>query len=316
IQRRASAASAAAPCATGTWRSCPHRCTSADVRRLLAVAAIALIGSSSGVALAQRTPAQPALHDFAVLGLDGVTLRAGWRVPTGAVGAVAGMVRVGRDVRVSGSVAADVVQLARTAKHGRLFCRLVVGAAFGRGVVGGPAVEGASLPGCLSLTLPLVDPLALAPVPVIPGDSDLRIPPRTGTAPLAEGSYGAVVVGPGSLLQLAGGTIAVRSIRIARRGRMVCTATCRIEVLEDVELRPGAQLGAAAPLRAREVRIDVAASGLTRAFLARPRAAVAATVFAPTGDVVLGRDGEYRGAYVGRTVTVRPGARVRGDSAP
>src|SRR5262249_59804404 len=111
------------------------------------------VGPGGGAARGGRTPAQPVLDDFAVLGLEGVTLRAGSRVPTGAVGAVAGMVRAGRDVRVSGSVAADVVQLARTAKHGRLFCRLVVGAAFGRGVVGGPAVEGASLPGCLSLTL-------------------------------------------------------------------------------------------------------------------------------------------------------------------
>jgi hypothetical protein len=65
------------------------------------------------------------------------------------------------------------------------------------------------------------------------------------------------------------------------------------------------------------VRVDItpALADGTPAFLTAPRAIVAATVFAPAGDVVLGAHGDYRGAYVGRSVWVRPGGRVREDSA-
>ena len=50
-------------------------------------------------------------------------------------------------------------------------------------------------------------------------------------------------------------------------------------------------------------------------FVARARANVSATVFAPGGDVVLGPRGSYRGAVLGRTVVVGPAATVRVDSA-
>ena len=67
---------------------------------------------------------------------------------------------------------------------------------------------------------------------------------------------------------------------------------------------------------ANGARIDIAPSvGTGPAFVARARATLSATVFAPDGDVVLGPFGDYRGAVVGRTIVVGRGARLRGDSA-
>jgi len=150
---------------------------------------------------------------------------------------------------------------------------------------------------------------------VVPGATDLRVPGRTGSAPMPAASYRDVVVGRGALLQLAGGNYAARSIRVAPTGRLVCIDTCRIGVLERVVLAPRAELGAGAPLRANRVRVDVAASTGRRAFRAGARAATAATIFAPSGTLVLGPRGSYRGAFIGRTITVGPSATLREDSA-
>jgi len=136
----------------------------------------------------------------------------------------------------------------------------------------------------------------------------------TGTAPYPPGTYGALVVGAGSLLQLAGGDYQVRAISIAPRGRLVCSDACHIGVLENVVVRRRGEIGAAAAARAQNARIDVAGAGAP-VFVTGPLSTVAATIFAPAGDVVLGRDGSYRGAFVGRTVKVKPRASVRGDSA-
>ncbi|HLY36578.1 MAG TPA: hypothetical protein VKU61_00990 [Candidatus Binatia bacterium] len=150
---------------------------------------------------------------------------------------------------------------------------------------------------------------------VTPGASDFRLPPHTGAAPVAAGSFRDVTVGRGSVLQLDGGTYAMGSLRVRRDGRVVCVTECRIGVLGTVTVGPGAALGALAPLRSNLVRIDIAASGPLPVFIARARANVSATVFAPAGDVILGPQGSYRGAVVGRTVAVGPAATLRVDSA-
>ncbi len=280
---------------------------------LFAVAAVAL--ALAGAPGADGATAQPALGDYALLGLEGVALRGAVRVQSGAVGAVTGEVRLAPGVRVQGRVAGDVVRLGSGTKVGRLFCRLVSGGPFGHGVVGGPGVEGGAIPGCAVLVLPLVDPALLPPVQVSPGPTEVRVPPRTGTAPIPAGQYADVLVGAGSLLQLAGGTYEVGSIQVGRDARLVCIADCRISVLNGVRLRRGAELGAAVPLRASKVRLDVAASDGGLAFRAAAHTAVAATVYAPAGDLVLGRQGSFLGAYVGRSIVVGADARVRGDSA-
>jgi hypothetical protein len=277
-----------------------------------AVLLVALLLALRGGAGAQS---QPALGGYAVLGVDLVRVGLGVRVQPGAVGATAGTVRLAANAHVTGSVVAGSVQVARRVRVGHLFCQIVSGGIFGPGVVGGPTVGGSPIPGCLQLTTPVVDPTLLAPVAVTPGVSDVTVGPRTSTAPLVPGSYGAVAVGRGSLLQLAGGAYQVRSIRLAPRARLVCLDDCRIGVAESVRLGPSAQLGAVRGLATERVRVDVAAATIDPAFRTGPHAVVAGTVFAPTGPVLLGPNGDYRGAFVGSTVVVRPHSQVHERSA-
>jgi len=271
------------------------------------------------LALSQLAGAQsqPALRTYAILGIDGVRLAANVRVQPGAVGATTGNVRLAGAARVQGAVVAPAIRVAHGVRVGRLFCSTVSGGPFGRGVVGGPTVGGSGVPGgCLQLTTPVVDPVLLASVPVAPGTGDLTIQPRTATAAVAPGAYGSVVVRRGALLELAGGAYQVRSIRLARTARLVCLDGCRIGVAETVSLAARAQLGAAKGMvDASEVRLDVAGSPVAPAFRTGPNAIVAGTVFAPTGDIVLGPDGQYRGAFIGRSVLVRARGRVIQDSA-
>ncbi len=255
---------------------------------------------AAGIAHAQTRPV-PELGDYALLGLGDVTVRAGSRVASGAVGSVGATLRLGKQARVSTVVAAPTVRLGPDAHAGTVFCHFV----------NGPP----TLPTCNAFTDPLVDPALLAPVAVTPGASDFHLPPHTGTAPVPAGSFRDVTVGRGSVLQLYGGTYAMGSLRIGKLGRVECATECRIGVLGTVRVGFGGALGALAPLRSNLVRIDVTGSGPLPVFVARARANVSATIFAPAGDVVLGPLGSYRGAVVGRTVVVAPKATVRADSA-
>jgi len=273
-----------------------------------------LVLALAGLAGAQS---QPVLHAYAILGIDEVRLAPNVRVRPGAVGATTGNVRLAGASRVQGAVVAPSVRVARGVHVGRLFCGTVSGGVFGGGVVGGPVVGGSTGPGgCLQLTMPVVDPTLLASVPVAPGAEELTIPARTATVPVAPGAYGAVVVRRGALLELAGGAYQVRSIRLASAARLVCLDECRIGVGETVTLAARAQLGAAKGMvDAGEVRLDVAGSPVAPAFRTGPNAVVAGTVFAPTGNIVLGPGGQYRGAFIGRSVLVRARGRVIQDSA-
>jgi len=282
-------------------------------RRLVTAIVVAAVVSGASAARAQS---QPALAGFAVLGIDLVRIGSRVRVARGAVGATTGAVRLAQGARVSGSVVAPSVRAARGVDVGRLFCQIVSGGVFGPGVAGGPTVGGSPIPGCRALATPIVDPALLAPAVVSPGAQPLRVAPRSGTAPMAPGAWADVVVGRGSLLQLAGGTYQMRSLRLARSARVVCLDDCVIGVADRVRLGARAQLGAASGLGARRARLDIAAGTTTRAsFRAAAQAVVAATVFAPAGAIVLGPRGTYRGAVVGRTVTVRPSSRIAEDSA-
>jgi hypothetical protein len=281
-----------------------------DHRSLASWFALVVLAGLPSAAAAQGAPAQPALSGYAILGLESVRLARGVRVRPGAVGTAAGTVRLARGVQVPGSVVADSVLVARRVQVGRLFCALVSGGGFG--AVGNPT---GGIPGCLQMTKPVVEPALLAPVAVTPGTADLVVPPGSGTFPRPPGAYGVVQVGSGALLEFAGGAYQVRSIRLAARARLACLDDCQIAVLETVRLGRGAQLGADRDAQAEGARIDVAAGGDIPAVRAGPNAAVAATIVAPTGAVVLGRGGEYRGAYIGRSVTVRRRSRVIEDSA-
>ena len=262
----------------------------------LAVAAL-LAGAPAG---AQPTM-PPGLPGYAVLGVEAVSIRHDTRVASGAVGAIGGTVTLGGGVRVAGVVAAPIVRTGRGTRVGRLFCDLV----------SGPPV----LPSCRAFTSPLLDPAVLSPVVATSGTDDLRIPRRTGTAPIAAASYRDISVGRGGLLQLAGGSYSARSVTIGRAGRLVCVAACRPAVVGDVLLRRGAEIGADSPQRAGTARIDVAGSGAVPGFTTRFRTRVSATIYAPDAAIILGPSGTYRGAFVGRSVTIGVGATVRADSA-
>jgi hypothetical protein len=279
-------------------------------RLLVPVLVLALVSAAGA-------QSQPALRGFAILGFDEVRLGPNVRVPRGAVGATTGNVRLAGAARVQGAVVAPSIRIARGVRVGRLFCGTVSGGVFGPGVVGGPTVGGSTVPGgCLQLTMPVVDPVLLAPVPVAPGSVDLTVAASTATPAVPQGAYGAVVVRRGALLELAGGTYQVRSIRLAGAARLVCLDECRIGVAETVTLAARAQLGAAKGMvDASDVRLDVAGSPVAPAFRTRPNAIVAGTVFAPGGDIVLGPGGQYRGAFIGRSVLVRARSSVTADSA-
>ncbi len=264
--------------------------------RLLATAVMLFV--MVGPAHAQSLAA-PALSDYAVLGVRNVIVGRGTRIPGGAVGAVQGTTVIAADTRVSNAVAAPRIRLGAGSDTGNLFCHLV----------SGPP----PLPTCHAFTDPLVDPGLLAPVPVAPGVTDFRLQRHTGTAPLAAQAFRDVRIAPGSAMQLAGGDYTMRSLRIGRDARVVCASACRIGVAGTVRLAAGALLGAATPAEARTARVDVGAVG--RAFVARRRANVSATIFAPAGTVVLGSLGSYRGAFVGGSVVVAPRTTIRGGSA-
>jgi hypothetical protein len=281
------------------------------VKIAVALLATWLLGIPAG-AFAQS---QPVLRGYAVLGVDLVRIGPSVRVQPGSVGATTGTVRLATAAQVSGAVVASTVRVARRVRVGRLFCQVVSGGGFGAGVVGGPTVGGSPVPGCAQLTTPLVDPTLLVPIPVTPGTSDVQLAPRSSSAPLAQGAYGAVRVGRGALLQLSSGAYQMRSIRLSPTARLVCLGDCRIGVAENVRLGPMAQLGAVKGLAAANVRIDVAAGVPGAAFRAGPRTVVSGTVFAPTGTVLLGPNGNYQGAFVGSTVVVRPRSQVHEQSA-
>ena len=283
------------------------------------IAAALLVTSLLGIPIGALAQSQPVLRGYAVLGMDLVRIGPSVSVQGGSVGATTattGTVRLATAAQVSGAVVASTVRVARRVRIGRLFCQVVSGGGFGSGVVGGPTVGGSPIPGCSQLTTPLVDPTLLVPIPVTPGTTDVQLAPRSSMAPLAPGAYGAVRVGRGSLLQLSGdGAYQMRSIRLSPTARLVCLGDCRIGVAENVRLGPMAQLGAVKGLSAANVRIDVAAGALGAAFRAGPRTVVSGTVFAPTGTVLLGPNGDYQGAFVGSTVVVRPRSQIHEQSA-
>jgi hypothetical protein len=85
-------------------------------------------------------------------------------------------------------------------------------------------------------------------------------------------------------------------------------------VLDGVLLGRAAQLGATSTVQAHKVRLNIVGQGSTPALRTRKQAVMAATVYVPGGDIVLGPLGSYRGAYVGRSVTVAIRAQLREDS--
>ena len=266
-----------------------------DAIAFLLVASAMIVGVSAPAAAQTPAPAS-----YAILGLDDATLRANVHVEGGDVGANRGEVTLGPGSQVDGKVLAETIRVRGRARAGSLICQLLVGT---------------RRLDCETLATPVVDLASLEIIQVLPGAADVIVPANANAAPLAPGSYGDVRVGRRGRLLLGGGVYSVRSITIGPRGRILCTGACRISVQENVRLKAHAVIGAVAPLDATGVRVDIEGSGRGKTFTSGARAEVDATIYAPDGDVVLGKNGRYTGAFVGSTVRVGAGSRVTAASA-
>ena len=269
-------------------------------RWMLAVTVLAGAGQSSAVDAPSSL-----LADYAVLGLKEVTLRGRVNVISGDVGCNApdGVVTLFDRAKVAASIAANEIRMGRGTSAGALFCTLL-------------DPQGSSGPTtCVPATAPLVDSASLPFVQVTPGNQDQQLEKRAVLDPLAPGSYNRLKVGNGAKLVLEGGDYAVRSIELRKRAQLLCAAACNISVLERVRIGEGSELGPVQPLDATSVRLDIKGEGPFAAFRAMKRSTVAANVYAPGGDVSLGINGTYTGAFVGENVLVWPGATIEALSA-
>ena len=265
--------------------------------RWLVTCLLAALAASGAPAVARAQAGRPDLGDYAVLGLEGVTLGERVRIDGGDVGANRGEARLESRVRVGGAVAATTIRLGRKADAEALFCFILVGR---------PTFT------CTAFQAPLVDTSSLPLVQARPGAMDLELPPRATTAPLPADDYGAVRVGARAQLLLAGGDYNLRRLTLAHRSRLLCAAPCRLRVQEKVTVGQQAQIGPAASTDGQAVLLEIEGRAGRTGFVTRARAAVTGTVYAPENAIVLGERGKFAGSFAGSTVTVRSHARITG----
>ncbi len=269
-------------------------------RVLRGVALVVLLLGPAARLRAQSAPSGSPF-DYALFGLSQTRLGPGVEVFSGDVGANVGTVTIGAGARVGGNVAAFSIRLAQGARVARrLFCLFL---------------DGATSTQCrAAVTVPLVAPAALPPVTAAPGRTAVRVAAGRIAGPLGPGAYGRVHLGGHAGLLLAGGTYALRALRLGRHAELVCATACRLAVLDPVRLGARAQLSPAPGLPDTALEIDVAAGGSAPAFRTGPGATVTGIVYAPAGGLVLGGQGRYEGSFVGATVRVGADAQVLGAS--
>ena len=266
------------------------------------VVAAAVAGNAPRVS-AVEAPATTA-SSYAILGLEDVMLRGQVEVDGGDVGcnAQGGTVTMNASARVIGAVAADEIRLGFRARADRLFCSQLV-----------PIRRTSAT--CAPATTPLVDPATLPLVQIDAGKDDVRLPRLATRMALPAGAYGVLRLGQRAQLTLAGGDYAFRSIDLEDRAQLLCESACTIGVDEEVLLKDDVQLGAMPPLDAHAVRVNVHGGLRSQAaFRAYRRSIVGATVYAPNGGIVLGINGRYSGAFIGKTILVYQHAQITAAS--
>ena len=260
---------------------------------------------AGGAARGAGTAPATTPRDYAILGLDSVTIRSGVDVDPGDVGCntATGSVTLMSRAHVTSNVAGETLRLGSKANAGAFFCNKLE-----------PSRPTTAT--CTPMSTPLVDPASLPTVDVAPGKQDVRVP-RLGTMPaVAPGAYGVLRIGEQGEVHLAGGEYDFRTVFLWARARLFCDAACTIRVADTVTLRDVAQLGASAPLDATAVRLEIRGGNRTHAALRTyRRATVDATVYAPNGGIVLGQSGRYTGAFIGKSVFVYQRAHITGKSA-
>jgi cytoskeletal protein CcmA (bactofilin family) len=252
--------------------------------------------SGSGAPAAAAPPSSATA--YAVFATSGVEIGAKGRVD-GDVGCLFAEVSLGRGTRATGAAAAPAITLKRGARaSGGYFCGTIAG------------TEDA----CSTLPNPLISgpPIVLAE----PGNLNVSASRRAEvTSPLPPGTYGTLTVGTAASVPLAGGTYDFAAIEIRSRGRVECLAACDVRVQRDVRLAQAVRFGAVDGLDPASVTLQVGGLDSKTAVSVKSRARVQGTIYAPSGDVVVGAGARISGAVVGLTVSIGPRARLTGPSA-
>jgi hypothetical protein len=177
------------------------------------------------------------------------------------------------------------------------------------GTIAGAQVTPLELPVFAELP-PLVEPSDR------PSEGDVTVG-NGATAVLAEGSYGALTIGTGGILQLTGGDYTFSSVSSSSGGALVFGAASRVVVRGRVALGSGAVVGPAdgSGAGASDVVFHVhGINGLDGALGSTPPAvqvgkqsAIEANLYAPFGAAVFDRGLEMVGAVIARDIHVGRG---------
>jgi hypothetical protein len=248
------------------------------------------------------------LRDYAVLGLERVTVRSGVSVTGGDVGCNAESCTVSLRSRVvvGGAVAGTTLRVGRRIAALDFFCTAM-----------DPLATNVRAEACSPVEPPLVEPNALPAVEVTPGSEDVRLKTRAvAEAALPPGAYRSVRVGNGAKLTLAGGDYDLRSLWVGKRSELLCEAPCTVRVAKRTVIREAAVVGAVAPLDGRDVRLEVqGAFGKRAALRAYRRATIDARLYVPNGALTLGMNGRYRGSFVAKRILVYERSQIEGPGA-
>lgn len=184
------------------------------------------------------------------------------------------------------------------------------------GTINGMLITPLALP-VFSLLPPF--PTAVPP----PGAPDVTVP-AAGSATLAAGDYGNIVVGDGATLTFMGGVYNVRNIAAGIGARLDFLAAAQVRVQNRFSTLQNSRVGSAAGagVLAREVIFFVGGiNGTTGALGDEPRAAdigrlnvVGANFYVPNGTIRMRRDTMATGAFMARDVLVENSCRLTRDN--
>lgn len=265
----------------------------------------AVLAAATGAGVAGASSSvlpSAALHDYAVLGLEGVTLRGNVSVQSGDVGSnsPSGIVTLMRRARVAGAVAGNTIRFGRGASAAALFCQTLE-------QVGPGAAT------CTPMEPPLFSLADLPAVQVTPGSLNVRLLAKSTGGPLVPGRYGAIRVGNGAQLTLEGGDYEMRTLWVGKRSELVCKTPCVIRIAKRAVIKESALVASGSSRDPASVRLEVGGHLGRRAVLrVFRRAFVEATMYAPKGSIVLGMNGRYTGPIIGRKVLVYQRSHILG----
>ncbi len=185
---------------------------------------------------------------------------------------------------------------------------------FNQGIVSGALITPLALP---------VYPLLPGFVTAVPGSSPVNVP-ANGTLVLPPGQYGAVTVGHGGHLELAGGAFDVASIDLGHNAQLLFSAPTEVRVAGRLISGDNAVLGpnAASTVSPHDLVIyvggvnggDCRLESTPEAVTLGVRNLVGLSIYAPYGTLHAGHASDLTGAFLARDVLIENQARVALDS--